>query len=53
MLWGVYLAHAMRGEHIAARDVARQCLALAADHKHPGMLALANRFMGQTLWMHG
>jgi predicted ATPase len=53
VLWGVYLAHAMRAEHIAARDVARQCLTLGAEHKHPGMLALANRFMGQTLWMMG
>jgi len=53
VLWGVYLAHSMRGENIAARDVAHRCLALAAGHEHPGMLALANRFMGQTLWMMG
>jgi tetratricopeptide (TPR) repeat protein len=53
VLWGTYLAHAMRAEHIAARDVARQCLALAADHEHPGMSALGNRFMGQTLWLMG
>jgi tetratricopeptide (TPR) repeat protein len=53
VLWGVYLAHSMRGENIAAREVAHRCLALAAGHEHPGMLALANRFMGQTLWMMG
>ncbi|AMN39126.1 adenylate/guanylate cyclase domain-containing protein [Rhodoplanes sp. Z2-YC6860] len=53
ILWGVYLAHLMRGENIDALDVARQCLALATAHNHPGMLALANRFMGQTLWMMG
>jgi tetratricopeptide (TPR) repeat protein len=53
VLWGVYLAHAMRGEHVDALELARQCLALATDHDHPGMLALANRFMGQTLWMMG
>ena len=53
VLWGVYLAHSMRGENIAAREVAHRCLALAAEHEHPGMLALANRFMGQTLWMMG
>ena len=53
VLWGVYLAHAMRGEYIAARDVAHQCLTLAAEHKHPGTLVLANRFMGQTLWSMG
>src|SRR5262245_8006330 len=53
VLWGVYLAHAMRAEHIAARDVARQCLTLGAEHKHPGMAALANRFTGQTLYFMG
>jgi tetratricopeptide (TPR) repeat protein len=53
VLWGVYLVHSNRAEHLAARDVAQQCLALAAQHDHPGMLALANRFMGQTLWMMG
>ena len=36
--------------HIAAREVAHRCLALAAEHEHPGMSALGNRFMGQTLW---
>jgi predicted ATPase/class 3 adenylate cyclase len=53
VLWGVNLAHFMRGENIAAREVAHRCLALAAEHEHPGMSALANRFMGQTLWMMG
>jgi len=53
VLWGVYLAHSMRAEHIAAREVAHRCLVLAAEHEHPGMSALANRFMGQTLWMMG
>src|SRR6516164_4502405 len=53
VLWGAYLAHSMRAEHTAARDVAHQCLALAAHHEHPGMSALANRFMGQTLHFMG
>jgi tetratricopeptide (TPR) repeat protein/ABC-type transport system involved in cytochrome c biogenesis ATPase subunit len=53
VLWGVYLAHSMRAENIAARDVAQRCLALAAEHEHIGMSALANRFMGQTLWIMG
>jgi class 3 adenylate cyclase/predicted ATPase/ABC-type transport system involved in cytochrome c biogenesis ATPase subunit len=53
VLWGVYLAHAMRAEYTAARDVAQQCMALAAEHKHPGISALASRFMGQTLWSVG
>jgi ABC-type transport system involved in cytochrome c biogenesis ATPase subunit len=53
VLWGVYLAHSMRAENIAAREVAHRCLALAAEHEHPGMSALANRFMGQILWVMG
>ena len=53
VLWGVYLAHSMRAENIAAREVANRCLTLAAEHEHPGMSALANRFMGQTHWTMG
>src|SRR5262249_13270869 len=53
VLWSTYLAHSIRAEHTVALEVARQCLALAAEHEHPGMAALANRFMGQTLWMMG
>jgi Predicted ATPase len=53
ILWGTYLAHSMRAEHSSALDVARQCLALAAHHDHPGVSALANRFMGQTLYFAG
>jgi class 3 adenylate cyclase/predicted ATPase len=53
VLWGSYLAHAILGEHDAAREVARQFLALAAHHEHPAVSALANRFMGQTLYMLG
>lgn len=53
ILWGAYLAHAIRGEHGAALEVAQQCLALGTGHNHPGVLALANRFMGQTLHSMG
>ena len=53
ILWGTYLAHIMRAEYTAALEVARQCLALAADYKHPGVSALSNRFMGQTLHFMG
>ncbi len=53
ILWGAYLAHSMRAEHRAALGVARQCLALAAEHDHPGVSALASRFMGQTLHFKG
>jgi class 3 adenylate cyclase/tetratricopeptide (TPR) repeat protein len=53
VLWGSYLAHSMRAEHPAAIEFARQCLTLASEHEHPGMSALANRFMGQTLVVMG
>jgi class 3 adenylate cyclase/tetratricopeptide (TPR) repeat protein len=53
VLWGTYLAHSMRAEHVTALEAARQCLALAAQYKHPGMSALANRFIGQTLYFMG
>lgn len=53
ILWGTYLSHSMRAEYTAALEDAQQCLALAADHKHPGVSALANRFMGQTLHFMG
>jgi class 3 adenylate cyclase/tetratricopeptide (TPR) repeat protein len=53
VLWGNYLAHNMRAEHTAAIEVARQSLTLASEHEHPGMSALASRFMGQTLHVMG
>jgi predicted ATPase len=53
VLWGNYLAHSMRAEYSAAVEVARQCLTLASEHQHPGMSALASRFMGQTLHFMG
>jgi predicted ATPase len=43
----------MRAEHVAAADVAQQCLTLAEHHQHPGLSALGNRFMGQTLSFRG
>jgi class 3 adenylate cyclase/tetratricopeptide (TPR) repeat protein len=49
VLWGTYLAHSMRAEHVAAAEVAEQCLTLAEQHQHPGLSALGHRFMGQTL----
>ena len=53
VLWGTYLAHSMRAEHVAAADVAQQCLTLAEHHQHSGLSALGNRFMGQTLSFRG
>ena len=53
VLWGLCLGHYMRAEHAAAREVAQRSLDLGAAHEHPGLSALANRLMGQTLWMMG
>jgi predicted ATPase len=53
VFWGAYMAHTIRAEHVAARNVANQILALGAEQRHPGLLALGNRFLGQTLWMMG
>ena len=53
VLWGAYLAHGMQAEHDAAREVAREFLELAEHHQHPAVSALANRFMGQTLYWTG
>lgn len=53
ILWGTYLAHSMRAEYTAALEAAQKCMSMAADHKHPGVAALANRFMGQTLHFMG
>jgi len=53
VLWGTYLAHNVRAEHVAASEIAKQCLALGTRHDHPGVLALGNRFMGQTLSLMG
>jgi class 3 adenylate cyclase/tetratricopeptide (TPR) repeat protein len=53
VLWGIHLAYAMGGHHTAAHETAQRCMALAEKHEHPGILALANRFMGQTLYFMG
>jgi tetratricopeptide (TPR) repeat protein len=43
----------MSGQHTAAYETAQQCLALAKEHEHSGILAMAHRFMGQTLFFMG
>ena len=53
MLWGMFLAHSMRGEHTDAHGVAHQCLKLASANQHIGLSALGHRFLGQTLWVMG
>jgi tetratricopeptide (TPR) repeat protein len=49
-LWGVHYA---RAEHIAARDVAQGCLALALRHRNNEAAALGNYIMGGSLWAIG
>jgi class 3 adenylate cyclase/tetratricopeptide (TPR) repeat protein len=50
-LWGV---HYVRAEHAEAREVAEQCLDLAARHLNDdGAGVLANYIMGDTLWATG
>src|SRR3569833_698432 len=53
VLWGNYQGPRMRAEHATAIEFARQCLTLASEHEHPGMSALASRFMGQTSYFMG
>jgi class 3 adenylate cyclase/tetratricopeptide (TPR) repeat protein len=49
VLWGTLLAHNEQAEHTASLRAARECLALAEEHRHPGILAMTHRLMGQTL----
>ena len=53
VLWGSHMAHSIRAEHIAAHNVANQILTLGSEQRHPGLLALGNRFLGGSLWMMG
>ena len=54
MLYGLWGVHYVRAEHVEAREVAQQCLDLAARHKHnDGAGVLANYIMGDTLWATG
>ena len=54
VLYGLWGVHYVRAEHVEAREVAQQCLDLAARHKHnDGAGVLANYIMGDTLWATG
>jgi tetratricopeptide (TPR) repeat protein len=53
VLRGLWFVHWARGEHMATREVAKQCLELAASQEHVEAAALANRMMGQTTLMMG
>ena len=54
VLYGLWGVRYVRAEHSEARDVARQCLDLAARYKHNSAAGvLANYIMGDTLWATG
>ncbi len=53
VLYGLWSVHYVRAEHVAARGVAQQCLALAAEHQDTDVPALANMLMGCSLLAMG
>jgi predicted ATPase len=54
VLYGLWGVHYVRAEHTEAREVAQQCLDLAARHNHSEEAeVLANYIMGGTLWATG
>ena len=54
VLYGLWGVHYVRAEHTEAREVAQQCLDLAARHNHNEEAeVLANYIMGDTLWATG
>jgi len=53
VLYGLWSVHYTRAEHIAAREVAQQCVELAAQHRDTYVPALANMLMGCSLWAMG
>ena len=52
VLWGTYLAHSMRAEHLSAAEVAQQCLSLAAHHEHPGIVRAGQPLYGPDLKLY-
>jgi predicted ATPase len=53
VLYGLWGVHYVRAEHSAAREVAEQCLTLAACHRDGEAPAVAKHIMGGTLWATG
>ncbi len=53
VLYGLWSVHYVRAEHGAAREVARQCLALAERHPRSEAPAFAHMLMGHALWAIG
>jgi tetratricopeptide (TPR) repeat protein len=53
VLYGLWGVHYVRAEHIAARDVATECLALAERHSSQAAYATANYIVASSLWATG
>jgi class 3 adenylate cyclase/predicted ATPase len=49
VLWGVWLFHTARAEHMTARDLARECLRLAEKTGDPILLLAAHHALGVSL----
>jgi predicted ATPase len=49
VLWGMWLFHTARAEHITARDIAGQCLQLAEKAGNPVPLLAAHHALGVSL----
>jgi class 3 adenylate cyclase/tetratricopeptide (TPR) repeat protein len=53
VLYGLWSVHFVRAEHLAAREVAQQCLELAERHRASDVPALAHLLMGCSVWATG
>ncbi len=53
VLYGLWGGHYVRAEHAAAREVAGECVRLAAHNKNREAAGLAKYVMGGTLWATG
>lgn len=53
VLYGLWSVHYVRAEHVAAREMALQCLQLADRHRNTDAPVLANMLMGCSLWAMG
>lgn len=49
VLWGMWLFHTGRAEHLTARDLAGQCLRLAEKTSDPKLLVAAHHALGVSL----
>ena len=53
VLYGLWGAHWVRGEHLDAHSLASEALSLTSGSEYTEIVALANRMMGLTSWAMG